>query len=274
MADLEKFVFIVTGGMIGETLDFSPMARAWMVNLVNKWREKPEFVLPARVNFVHFDFETSKVSVYEHAFPLKGTKEPSLKDSDWKELADPRTEFKDIDISTHENNINSTKTLSITNVYGSIRKTPVGSVLDCSIFSHAFVRGPVLINTNDTEDKPGGSSNRTPKDMDGRARTDFNPNMGETAAGNDALAKFVDKFDPKGHFRVFGCNVQDVVAKGQFKRSAVFQVVHQAFGKPLNSSAALGNKLRKSQQPTDPLTLDMWEEMINEAEKEANLAHK
>src|SRR6267378_4324403 len=100
MADLEKFVFIVTGGMIGETLDFSPMARAWMVNLVNKWREKPEFVLPARVNFVHFDFETSKVSVYEHAFPLKGTKEPSLKDSDWKELADPRTEFKDIDMST------------------------------------------------------------------------------------------------------------------------------------------------------------------------------
>ncbi|HWY96123.1 MAG TPA: hypothetical protein VNX69_13060 [Steroidobacteraceae bacterium] len=280
MADPEKYVFIVTGGKIGETLDFSPMARACMVELVIKWNGKPEFDLPAKVNFIHFDFETNKVSVYQHAFPkgIKGT-QPSLKNSDWKELADARTDFKDIDISTHDNNINSTKTLSITNVYGSIRKAPVGSVLDVSIFSHAYVKGPVLVDTSDTEAKAGGSSNRTPKDMDGRARTDFNANMGEAAAGDGALAEFVARFDPKGHFRVFGCNVQDVVpldvvAEIRYMQAAVFQVVFQAFGKPIRGSSDLGNKLRKNQQPTDSLTLDMWEAMMNEAEKDANSTAK
>jgi hypothetical protein len=279
MADPEKYVFIVTGGKIGETLDFSPMARAWMVELVSRWNGKPEFDLPATVNFIHFDFETNKVLVYQHAFP-KGTKgtQPSLKDSDWKELADNRTDFKKIDISTHDNNHNSNKTLSITNVYKSIREEPPsGSVLDVSFFSHAYVKGPVLIDTSDTD--AGGSSNRTSKDMDGRARTDFNANMGEAAAGDGALTKFVDAFDPKGHFRVFGCNVQDVVppdvaAEIRYMQSAVFQVVFQAFGKPIRGNSDLGKKLRKNQQPTDSLTLDMWEAMMNEAEKDANRAAK
>jgi hypothetical protein len=266
-------VLIVTGEKLGETLPFSAMARAWMFKLVNQWNRKPEFNLPARVIFVHFDFETNKVSVYEHAFPLKGEKRPSLR-SAWKELADPRDDFKEIDISTHDNNANATKTLSITNVYSSIRRLPVGSVLDVSIFSHAYVKGPVLINTSDTEDQAGGSSNRTAKDMDGRARTDFNPNMGEDAAGSDALTKFVAAFDPKGHFRVFGCNSQDVVGTGEYKRSAVFQVIHQAYNKPVRSSSALGKKLRKKEVPTEHITLDMWEEMMNEAERDANIAAK
>jgi hypothetical protein len=274
VADLRKYVVIATGGMIGETLDFSPMARAWMVHLVNKWNRKPEFVLPMNVVFVHFDYEAGKVSVYEHAFPLKGKKKPSLKNGDWTELADPRDDFKKIEISTQDNNANQTKTLSITNAYSSIRQLPPGLVLDFSIFSHAYVKGPVLINTTDTEDVAGGSSNRTVKDMDGRARTDFNQNMGEASAGSGALGKFVAAFDPNGHFRVFGCNVQDVVGTGEYKRSAVFQVIHQAYNKPVASGSALGKKLRNKKVPTDPLTLDIWEEMINEAERDANKAAK
>jgi len=264
-------VLIATGGRLGETLDFSPMAKNWMVNRVTEWNKNPEFALPARVVFIHFDFEATRVLAYEHAFPLHGTKTPSRKSSDWKELTDPPADHKEIDVSTHANNQNTTMSLSITNVYTSIRQLPAGSVLDVSIFSHAYVRGPVLINTSDTEDRPGGSAERTAMDMDGRARTDFNPNMGEAAAGSAALATFVANFDPKAHFRVFGCNIQDVLA-GQYKRSAVFQIVHQAYSKPVRANSTLGKKLRKKQVPTELIPLDMWEEMMNEAEKDATPA--
>src|SRR5260370_10466514 len=84
-----RFVFSATGGMLPpETVDFAPMARARMVSLVNEWnkaasKKKAPFPLPTTVQFVHFDFDSGAVTTYDHTFPDKGTKAPSLKNSDW-----------------------------------------------------------------------------------------------------------------------------------------------------------------------------------------------
>jgi len=180
-----------------------------MVSLVNSWndlvrKKKPPFPLAATVRFVHFNFDSGAVLMHDHIFPDKGTKPPSLKFSDWT----PVPSGGDIDTTLHDNNANDHKTLSITNIYKSVRQSPPDSVLEVSIFSHAFVKGPVLINTSDDP----SNANRTDKDMDGRARTDFNPNMGDASVSN-ALDQFIKAFDKTGHFRVYGCNVQDVVGR-------------------------------------------------------------
>lgn len=213
MTNPDKFVFIATGGMLPpETIDFSHMAVNRMVSLVNTWnalvkKKSPPFSLPATVRFIHFNFDSGAVLMHDHTFPDKGIKLPSRKPGDWT----PVPSGGSIVTTLHDNNNNenNTKTLSITNIYESVRQSPDGSVLEVSFFSHAFVRGPVLINTSDDPSSP----NRADKDMDGRARTDFNPNMGDASAGNGALNQFIKKFDKAGHFRVYGCNVQDVVGR-------------------------------------------------------------
>ena len=58
--------------------------------------------------------------------------------------------------------------VSIVNAYHSIRKAPASSILEFSIFSHAFVDGPVLNNT----DASPGQTTRTPGDSDGRSQYD------------------------------------------------------------------------------------------------------
>jgi hypothetical protein len=210
MADPDKFVFIATGGLISETVDFGNMAMRRMVHLVTDWnalikKKTPPFSLPATVRFIQFNFESGAVLMLDHLFPDKGIKVPSEKLSDWTPVSIDGT----VDTTLHQNNLNSTKTLSITNVYQSVRLSPANSVLEVSIFSHAFVQGPVLVNTDDDPSSP----NRSLTDMDGRARTDFNPNMGEAAAGDNALDEFIKAFDKTAHFRVYGCNVQDVVGR-------------------------------------------------------------
>lgn len=351
--DPDKFVLIATGGMLPpDTVDFGPMAKARMVSLVNEWndlirKKKPPFTLPATVRFVRFNFDTSAVSMHDHVFPDKGTNSPSLKDSDWSAVPSGGI----INITTHDNSNLGSKTLSITNIYDTVRHCPADSVLEVSIFSHAFIRGPVLINTSDTN---GPTGNRDPKDMDGRPK-DFTSNMGEPAAGANALKDFIKNFDKKGHFRVYGCNVQDVVKDVQivanvaasgaarksntvtittsgahglqkddgvglsdvtdasfngssfivatapsattftfaqngadatsgggvvfksngvdYKRSAVFQVLDQAFLVPLNAKSALGASLRKGNAPANA-ALDMWSEVMNEAERDVKVEAK
>ena len=245
MAGPDKFVLIATGGMLPpDTVDFGPMAKARMFALVTKWndlirKKKPPFTLPATVRFVRFNFDTNDVSMLDHVFTGKG-RGPSLKDSDWTVVPGGSG----VDISTHDNNANSVKTLSITNIYNTVRQCPDDSVLEVSILSHAFIRGPVLINTSDTN---GPTGNRDPKDMDGRPK-DFNSDMGDSA-NPDALKDFIKKFDKTGHFRIYGCNVQDVVtdvlivanvaATGAVRQSNVVTVTTTAaHGLTKNNSAA------------------------------------
>jgi hypothetical protein len=412
----------VTGGLIGETLDFAKMAKTRMIALVDDWndlirKKKPPFTLPATVRFVRFNFDTNAVSTIDHVFDNKTTG-PSLKDSDWTVVP----AGSGVDISTHDNNptlaaivaatgavrksnvvtITTTaahhlktgdsastsgvdedsfndsftiasvpaprkftfaqtgaddtsgnggvftvhKTLSITNIYNTVRQCPDDSVLEVSIFSHAYVFGPVLINTSDTST----TTDRDPKDMDGRPK-DFNSDMGDSTTPN-ALKEFIKKFDKTGHFRVYGCNAQDVLRavtivtnvvaatgavrksnvitftttaahglqKGAdvsvsdvgdasfngpftiedvpstktftvkkdgpdatsgsgivftsggttYKRSGAFQVIDQAFRQPLKT--VQGADLRKGKAPTAPVVLEMWDEVMNEAEADVGPA--
>ena len=84
---------------------------------------------------------------------VRGVKLPSRNPSDWVPVPSGGL----IDTTLHDNNANNTKTLSITNIYKSVRQSPDGSVLEVSFFSHAFVRGPVLINTSDDPSSPKSS---------------------------------------------------------------------------------------------------------------------
>ena len=64
-------------------------------------------------------------------------------------------------------------------------KAAPGSVKEVSIFSHAFVKGPVLFNTFDASDKV----KRDPNDLDGRAKDwDADETMQAFPAIKSALA--------------------------------------------------------------------------------------
>jgi hypothetical protein len=95
------------------------------------------------------------------------------------------------------------RTLSIVDVYNHVLASPPGSVVELSIFSHAFARGPILLNTKDddkdTYDKPHGK--RDPKDVDGRLK-DFGPEE----MPPDKMKKFRAAFGAKPVLWIWGCD--------------------------------------------------------------------
>src|SRR5213079_1861857 len=148
-----------------------------LVPLFYKDRKKPGSVIKADsvLRFIHFDCHAGNVGIYEHDFASR------------KDAA-------------------SDQAVSITDVYHSARNAPRGSLLELSIFSHAFVDGPVLFNTF----ADPALTTRDPDDTDGRAAIDFQANMGETGQAN-ALEEFRKAFADTGVFRIWGCNIQDLV---------------------------------------------------------------
>jgi hypothetical protein len=67
------------------------------------------------------------------------------------------------------------------------------------IFSHAYQRGPIFVNTDEAADWPGKADGaRDPGDKDARADRDFNGKAFD-------LAKFKAAFDPDGLTKVWGC---------------------------------------------------------------------
>jgi hypothetical protein len=161
-------------------------------------------------------------------------------------------------------------------MYRAVRKAPRGSVLDFSIYSHGFVEGPVLENTSDRGlTAPTGEAIRDPEDLDGRVRSDFTPHMGESpvATNATALTDFRGGFAPSAAFRVFGCNVQDIVDGRAFGnparslvRSTVFEVIRAAYIVPRKKRDALAKALRKGEKPA-AIELDMGLELAIEDEK-------
>src|SRR6266511_955136 len=296
MASDIKFVFIVTG----KDASFTEMAGHRARELIRKAQSKsPGAFDAATLRFVHFNFRNDKVEFYEFdrakepdwagKFPWRPLGAASLSGDP---LYDPKT-FVSASLVPD--------TMSIVDVYRSIRGAPASSVLELSIFSHAFAEGPVLVNTFDRVPPPfpDGSPQRTwtdPIDRDGRARTDFFPNMGEDPnvssagpvkrGGKNALNEFKAAFDSRGSFRVYGCNVQDVVVDpGDGTNmvrlaSAVRQVLHQAYVLPVDAARSggtgsdFGEQLRKGTRPAPdtPITLDMEREFRQE-ERRAKKYH-
>jgi hypothetical protein len=296
MAD-PLFVILVSGNPEGNDDGFARCAWLRVAELVAQFfrdRKKAGAVVQADtvLRFIHFDSHTATVGIYEHDFAKqKGSvRDPRAASvhKNWKTLSadfdtehgpldsqkDPKTfvEWKEI---SDAKAAGSSQALSIVNVYHSVRKAPAGSVLELSIFSHAFVDGPVLFNTSAT----AGSTRRTPGDTDGRAAIDFQPDMGEDGAANaHALDEFRSAFASTGSFRIWGCNIQDIVETipptgGSSKQrclimSTVREIVDAAFTRQLRQGGATARLLRASKLPPGDtsLLLDIGAEITHERE--------
>ena len=294
MASDIKLVFIASG----TKADFKPptpndfteragnRARAIILRARSK---SPGPFTASTLRFIHFNFGGDKVEVHDF--------DSTKKSLDWAKKSFPWTDFSSFtatgdpsfDPKTFVDAPTTANTMSITHVYHSIRRAPAASVLELNIFSHAFVEGPVLVNTTDHQppDWSPGNPKRDDADRDGRLRTDFFPNMGEDPAGSgkNALTEFTAAFATNGSFRVYGCDVQDVVVDPDtgdraLLVSTVFQVLHQAVAKPIgravrkktDAAAVFGKKLLKGPKPdgSTTITLDMSEEFSNEKDRTDN----
>jgi hypothetical protein len=273
MAPDIKFVYIATG-LDGDFTIRATRHTNWMVGRLNALKGKADspLTLPALVRFIHFDWENDRILVYEHPFPEKGSKKPMPV---WKDLAafaptEGTTEFDPKSFITKSAKIGQNLVgISIVDIYRAVRKAPPGTVLDVSIYSHGFIDGPVLANTSDSKlTAVTGERIRTDSDLDGRVRSDFTPHMGEKdlVANKDALKDFRERFAPGATFRIFGCNVQDIVDGTAFSedarsllRSTVFEVIRAAYIVQLIKNTAAGKELRKKKKPTS-VTLDMGRE--------------
>ena len=293
------FVVLVSGDPKGHDDTFARCAWLRVTELVGQFfrgAKKPGAAVPADavIRFIHFDCHTASVLIYEHDLAKQKNRvsDPlaSHVGRNWKTLdAAFQTEYGPL--SEHEDpkefvewrEISLAKAsgvvlhpLSIVNVYHSIQKAPVGSVLELSIFSHAFVDGPVLFNTN----AEPGSDRRSPLDTDGRAAIDFQPDMGETGNTN-ALTKFRQAFAPTGSFRIWGCNIQDIVEtvppngtdttpkERCLIRSTVCEVLNEAYTRPLKRGGALALLLRDDRHlppGSTAILLDMDHEIAHEIE--------
>ena len=296
MAD-PLFVLLVSGDPEGHDDGFARCAWLRVAELVGLfWRDRalPTAVVKADtvLRFVHFDCHTSTVGVYEHDFAKdeKVVSDPTAKqvqrnwvtlDASFQTKHPPLDTAKDPKIFVKWLAIAATKAigireaLSIVDVYRSVREAPRGSVLELSIFSHAFVEGPVLYaGTSATP----GSTRRTPGDTDGRAAVDFQADMGEDGAANTkALEEFRGAFAPTGRFRIWGCNIQDVVdtvppeggpARRCLIMSTVREITNAAFTRQLRMGGTVAAKLRADALPAGSLslTLDIDHEIGHERE--------
>jgi len=286
------FVFLVSGRPEGGNphgTDETFARCAWLrvaelVRIFYKNRKKPGVLVGENtvLRFIHFASHDSTVGIYEHdfatmanrvrdplakatakdlrnhwrpldsgfqtAFGSLSAQEDPKKFCEWKEVSDaksnnPQTWGKDDDPPAN---------VSIVNVYHSVRNAPPGSMLELSIFSHAFVDGPVL---NNTSANPGATT-RTPGDTDGRAAVDFQSNMGESdPASADALDEFRNAFASTGSFRIWGCNIQDLVdtvpPENLFFNAAIRAGGGQVHAAEINN---LGTFIAKLSSDTDPST--------------------
>ena len=311
------FVFVVSGrpeggNPHGTSDTFARCAWFRVGELVKRFyknSKKPGAVVGPNdvVRFIHFACHDSTVGIYEHDFATMTDRvsDPAAKraQTNWRTLdgdfktsfgslsdkEDPKSFVEWKEVSDAKANHPTTwgpkdpppANVSIVNVYHSVRNAPRGSVLELSIFSHAFVEGPVL-NDTDASSVDQTLGQRDPKDSDGRASTDFQPNMGELGSANtNALEDFRGAFASAGSFRIWGCNIQDVVETvppdGGDKercliRSTVLEVVEEAYVRSKKRSGPLAAALRgKSLPPGNTMiSIDMGHQIAHEIELQSD----
>lgn len=292
------FIILVSGNPEGKDDGFARCAWLRVGELVAQFwrhRNRPTAVVKADtvLRFIHFDSHAAAVQIYEHDFK---TQRSVVRDAralhvqrNWTTLdANFVTKHGTLDTAHDPKSFvewqpiaaakaaGSDQAVSIVNVYHSVRKAPRGSVLELSVFSHAFVDGPVLFNTS-----AGAGTRRDPNDTDGRAAIDFQPDMGEDGAPNAAaLEEFKNGFAASGSFRVWGCNIQDIVLTipptgGTVKQrslimSTVRQVVEEAFARQLRKGGAIAKLLRDTKKPA-PGSTDIPIDMANQISLERSL---
>lgn len=200
--------------------------------------------LPADIVFLRYDIKQGIVERRVHSLTNK-SKPFKMTKRGWKEkmnlstpgevysIADTlrsiaQTEYKDQPFDDHPGLVIDAKArprpMSITDVYQSVRQAPAGSVIELSIFSHAWASGPILANTNDTQNDLRRhiiTTRRDEGDLDCRYYVDFNENMGEEPPAKPSpgeltrLAKFKNGFAAAAEIHIWGC---DGVSEEDFKR--------------------------------------------------------
>jgi len=296
-----KFAFMVSG-QAHKITDNTFANVAWLrvielVTILNRNRKKPDALVGENddVSFVHFCCHTSKdkkypaVEIYNHSF-AKVRDAP--RKAAWTPITDEGSFIEWQPIRDLKNAGSPEHAASIVNVYHSIRRAQPASVIELSIFAHAFVEGPVLTDTDATQ----GQTTRTAGDTDGRASIDFTDSMGEDPSvdlgtyssgqpaptgGKDAIVQVRKAFAAKAMFRIWGCNIQDVVIAIPppspanpnpttptrcFVLSTPREVIEEAFKRPLKKSGLGGTLLRKVELPpgTTLVHLDMGAQMTFE----------
>ncbi|MER5510485.1 hypothetical protein ABT052_34905 [Streptomyces sp. NPDC002766] len=299
MAD-PLFVFLVSGNPERQDDGFARCAWLRVGELVSQFfrnRNSPDAVVKADtvLRFIHFDCHTATVQIYEHDFKKQKSHvaDPAAKHvaRNWVPLdasfvtkfgpLDPQSDpkqFVEWELIAKAKASGSDHALSIVNVYHSVRKAPRGSVLELSIFSHAFVDGPVLFNT-----AAGTGDRRDPDDTDGRAATDFRADMGEAGAANaNALDEFKKGFADTGTFRIWGCNIQDIVDTNppppQTQRrclimSTVREVVEASYAQQIRKGGALAQLLKNPKKlppGSTKISLDMGRQINHERELQSD----
>lgn len=285
----DKFAYVVTSeNKVANPQWFTSLAPSHVLSEVrhlNARKNKPGSIItpPATVTFVHFDFEHQTIKSYTHQFPvgkainrLPDTVQ-NIRDNPtrmWNAL--PANHFIIQAFERRKAQPGQPQTLSILDLYHAIREGPPGTVIDASIYSHGFVEGPVLMRTSfDILDQPEtppadatfaplpGETERLPRrypgDTDGRVRTDFSRNMGEDPTkareGRNkdntgfAIDEFRAGFTQGATFRVYGCQVQDVVyfnGNRAFIRGTAYEVINQAWTMPLKYAEAKSRETRDS----------------------------
>lgn len=274
MSDQIKYVFIVTGRNdphkptdTPDPMQFTVMAAQHVLadilryNRIKGTSTSP-FTGSTTVRFLRYAFydpsapgfnindvktQTGSISSFDHSFPSVGAiPAPGISKITWT----PVNDLTNFPMST---------LISIVDMYHAVRnvgKTSPGSVLSINFYSHGFVQGPVLANTSDvTQNNPFTPSNlprRTTADRDGRARTDFQSNMGEdpTQGNANALAEFQAGLADGATIRCFGCDATEVLniplpndpnPEEIIIRSTAFQVIHAAYVVPRLFASGLGS---------------------------------
>jgi hypothetical protein len=246
-----KFFFLVAGydyerGGSRNGLAFGEMCTgrvAELVDSIDKNHGKADALVTAdaTLRFLRFSVEFGKIEVIDRAFSVaNGIKNTTILETTWQTLTtinagdrnDPNTfvskgPFRAINQATDyagqvfQQGAATSNVMSIVDVYRSVRGAPDGSVLELSFFSHAWVQGPIMVNSSDTTHDP---NLRDPGDKDGRSALDFNISMGEavdsTVTSISKMFLFGSRFDPKGIMRVWGCDfdIENVVLQQTMKQ--------------------------------------------------------
>ncbi len=136
--------------------------------------------------------------------------------------------------------------MSITDLYTAVQrvgaaKSTAGGLVEVSVFSHGWMGGPILVNSEDNRD----GAERDPADKDARVRKDFaTPNV--TVA---QLAAFKAAFAPGAFWWNWGCSFT----------SAYRQVTHRFINTPVYRRTPAG-KLKD----TDKIPFEFTQEMAQD----------
>jgi hypothetical protein len=257
MSDPIKFVFIATA----DHDSFTDAATKRTIELCKRFydaRNKASSILsaPATLRFLHFNHFSNEIRAFDYAFKASKSPKPPQTIA-WQKLAGFGAGDPAFQPDTFVDNPGSN--LNVLHIYHSVRGAPEKSVIEIAIFAHGWEEGPILRATSlGNDDNPPPPINSLPirnaSDTDGRARTDFEDNMGEDptvgepantfprTGGKDAFQEFVTALDENGEMLIFGCNGQDGVRNSATNervatlKSTAIEVINQAYILPIRDS--------------------------------------